>query len=252
VSPETAEALRRARAISQASDGYYDATLVPVLRVWGLGPGQQPSRVPSLPEINHALRKVDWEGVEVREDDSARRTGRHLRLDLGPVRRGRALDAAADALREAGVPAAMVEMGPDRVVFGGTPAHPWQAALPEEGSGAGRPAGELALNEGGLSVVAVRATAVGPDQVAVHRWIDPWTGYPSRDVRLVVVSAGDGGTACGFAAALAAMGAEAAAYAERRGAEVGIEALVVLESGARVTTPGMAVVGVEPASRKER
>lgn len=234
VSDETAAAVRRARAVAEASGGYFDPTLGPVRRLWGVGAGADARpRVPGLSALNHALRKVDWQAVEVRDDEPAvRRTSRHLEVDLGALARGATLDAALAALRAAGVPAALAEAPDAHAAYGGSAARPWRVELADPDTG--RPWLEVEHLEGGLGVAAARRTVV--DGVALHAGIDPWTGRPSQGERLVAVVAPDAASACAWAEALLAMGEAGPRFARER---EDLETLVLLESGERVATPGL-------------
>jgi thiamine biosynthesis lipoprotein len=253
VSAETARALRRAREVADASGGYYEPTLGPVLRAWGVGrvasadpsavagPALAP-RVPALGELNHALRKVGFEQVEVRDgEDAARRTSRHVQLDLGALGRGATVDAALARLRAGGVPAALVECGSERAAYGGTAERPWLAALAHPETAA--PLGEIAQQGGGLAVVAPHPARVG--DALVHDQIDPWTGWPARGERLVAVAAPDAASAGAWAAAIFAMGAEGPGFAAAHPGE-GLECLALLESGELAVTPGLALRRAEP------
>jgi FAD:protein FMN transferase len=235
VSEETAAALRRACALARASDGYFDPTLGPVLRAWGLRGGTP--RVPTLPEIKGALRNVGWDEIEVRDDEPAvRRTSRRLEIDLGRFGRGVVLDAALAKLRAAGVPAALAAAAEVHAAYGGSEARPWWIELAHPDTG--RPLAELELREGGLAVVAPQPVQV--DGVAVHEGIDPWTGRPAHGARLVAAVAGDAASAGGWATAIFAMGEDGPAFARQRESG-GVAALLLLESGERQTAPGLRV-----------
>jgi thiamine biosynthesis lipoprotein len=109
VSPLTAELLREALAIAQASDGVFDPTIAPELVARGARPLPFESR---LPDAN-----ATWRDVELDAQNRVR-FHRPLWLDFGGIAKGYAVDLALAAARDAGAEAAVVNAGGDLAVFG--------------------------------------------------------------------------------------------------------------------------------------
>ena len=109
VSPDTFTLLQRGLALAEASAGAFDFTIAPTLARWGL-------RDKSLARA----RAGDWRSVRLLRGARVRFT-RPAALDLGGIAKGFAVDAAIDALRAAGVEAALVNAGGDVRVFGPRP-----------------------------------------------------------------------------------------------------------------------------------
>lgn len=119
VGPEVRTVVARARAAAEASDGLYDPTVLPLMRVYGFY-GERDRR-PGDREIGRALELVDWRRVA---DDPVTGTLGLERagagLDLGSIGKGWALDRAVASLRASGVESALVDLGGN--VYGlGTP-----------------------------------------------------------------------------------------------------------------------------------
>jgi thiamine biosynthesis lipoprotein len=234
VSPQTADALRRALAIAAETDGAFDPTSPPLARLWGLESGE--ARVPRGFEIQMALRQVDWSDVEVDEERPVvQRLSRRTRIDLDGFAVGACADAAATALREAGVPAAHASAGGAHVFYGGSDRRPWRLAV---GAESGGPVAELALQRGAWAEARPRRVLRAADGTAVHDLLDPREGRPASGARWVAVTAGDAATAAAFARATFVMGADGPAFLERRESLGG---LGVLATGERWATEGLDV-----------
>jgi FAD:protein FMN transferase len=116
VDPAVLGVVERSLAASRRTRGLYDATVLPLMRLFGFyGSGRD--RYPSDREIAAALDVTGWRHVIV--DRPSGRLGlakRGVALDLGSIGKGWALDKAVEALRSEGVTSALVDVGGN--VFG--------------------------------------------------------------------------------------------------------------------------------------
>ena len=120
IDPEVATVVDSSLELFRESDGAFDITVEPLMRAWGfLGGGRH---VPTDDEARAAFRHVGAQRVHF---DRARRTIRFdddsVRIDLGGIAKGYAVDRAADALVAAGVKDALVDLTGNMVALG-TPA----------------------------------------------------------------------------------------------------------------------------------
>jgi len=114
------EVVARARSRAMRSQGVYDPTVLPLMRLYGFyGAGQE--RYPSDREIGEALDRVGWRHVAVnRAAGTLGLTRRGAGLDLGSIGKGWAVDRAVAALEAEGIESGLVDVG--RNVYGlGTP-----------------------------------------------------------------------------------------------------------------------------------
>lgn len=117
VSPELDEVLALAAAVSEASNGAFDATVAPMTRAW-----RESRRTGELPdgELLEALRGlVAWRDLRVvREGRGAQAVlGRPgMALDLGGIAKGYAAQRGVDLLRRLGYARCQVAMAGDVVV----------------------------------------------------------------------------------------------------------------------------------------
>jgi FAD:protein FMN transferase len=117
LSEDLAAVLRRAAEISEASDGAFDITIGPAVQLWKRARRQRALPVPA--DIEAARASVGWRRLILGRDSHGQWTATlkapAMRLDLGGIAKGYALDEAADALRRAGVQRFLISGGGDMV-----------------------------------------------------------------------------------------------------------------------------------------
>jgi thiamine biosynthesis lipoprotein len=111
VSDETWQVLTAAHRLSEASDGLFDITVAPTLEQAGF----LPRHADQLPAARHGR----WQDVQLLPDRRVR-LARRVRLDLGGIAKGFAVDQAIASLRDAGVASGSVNAGGDLRVLGRT------------------------------------------------------------------------------------------------------------------------------------
>jgi thiamine biosynthesis lipoprotein len=117
VSPWTFDVLTLAQQLAEESGGAFDITIASRLAAWGY-----------LPRFRRSLggeMRATWRDIELSPGRLVR-FRRPLRVDLGGIAKGFAVDRAVDALRAVGVTAALVNAGGDLRAFG---PEPWPVAI---------------------------------------------------------------------------------------------------------------------------
>ncbi len=194
VDPVLFALLQRIRGLHEATRGAFDPTVGPLMETWNFVRGT--GTVPSRERIDAALSVSGMHRVHL---DPERRTiqfeRQGMRLDLGAIGKGFALEEAVNLLREAGVKHALIHGGNSTVCALG---HPddignWNVAIPYPESH-GRQADPdrmlavVPLNETALSVSAVWSRSFEVDGRVFGHVMDPRTGWPvSRAVLSAVV-----------------------------------------------------------------
>ena len=129
LSPWTAEVLDSALSIAAASSGALDVTSTPLDSLWATW--RERAAAPPQAERAAAETLVGWR--QLRFDRATRRASlprRGMRLDLGVLARGLAIDRGIEALRAAGVERAVVDLGGSFAVLGAAPVDPrWSMGL---------------------------------------------------------------------------------------------------------------------------
>ena len=112
VSGETARVTAEAQRISKLTEGAFDVTVLPFLKLWGFGARAKPRRVPSTAEIAAVRVSVGWEKLEVRLNPPAlRKSVGELQVDLSGIAPGFAADELGDWLETHGVTNYLADVG---------------------------------------------------------------------------------------------------------------------------------------------
>jgi len=120
VSRDLGRVLARAKEISAASEGAFDVTCGNATRLWRRAIRER--ELPAADALAAALSATDWRAVELAPDAaSVRLLRRGMRLDLGGIAKGHALDRMLATLREQGVDRALVDGGGDLAASGAPP-----------------------------------------------------------------------------------------------------------------------------------
>jgi len=199
--------LVRAQEISRASQGAFDVTVGPVVRLWRRARRQH--KLPKPEQLEDARRRVGWTLVELDPKRQAVRLVQPgMRLDLGGIAKGYAADAALAVLAQHGITRALVDAGGDISLGSAPPSEPgWRIGVARlEADG---PPGQYVL-------LAHAAVATSGDtrqyvQIDGRRYshiVDPRTGIGLGDHSSVTVIAPDGMTADALASAVSVLGPE--------------------------------------------
>lgn len=120
VNPMTFDVLRQAVHFSKISEGAFDVTVGPLVDLWrAAGEANEP---PSEEDLADARRKVGFEKLIL--DDKAmtvRFAVEGMRIDLGGIAKGYAVDKAVEAMKERGALGGMVDLGGNIRCFGRAP-----------------------------------------------------------------------------------------------------------------------------------
>ncbi|MDI6775273.1 MAG: FAD:protein FMN transferase [Verrucomicrobiota bacterium] len=121
----TLAVLREALRYSEASDGAFDPTIAPVVRLWGFNNSRAPEQLPDRAAISNALTLVGWRRLALGNDTAALALP-GMSVDLGGIAKGYAVDACYDRLRAMGATNFMVNLG-GNIRVGGSPwrGEPW-------------------------------------------------------------------------------------------------------------------------------
>jgi len=213
VSPELAKLTAKALKIGRATDGAFDVTLAPVLRIWGFGAGaDRPSRLPDADELAAARENTGIGRIEVRRDPSAlRKQADALEIDLAGIAQGYSVDRLAERLDEMGATRYLVELGGELYARGHKKGRtPWRIGVEKPESGVRQIERVVELADAGMTTSGDYRDYFELEGRRFSHTIDPRTGRPvAHDLRAVTVVAEDAMTADAMATALLVMGPEA-------------------------------------------
>jgi thiamine biosynthesis lipoprotein len=190
VSPELFQLLADCMRYSRESEGAFDLTVGPLMRVWGFYKGE--GLMPGAPEISRALERVGYRHVRL---DSATSTVRFDRagveLDPGGIGKGYAVDRMIDVLRARGVSIALVSAGGSSIYgMGAPPESPegWSVTIREPGDPR-RAAAAVSLKNMSLSTSGSYEKFFFAGGKRYSHIMDPRTGRPAQGTASVSVLA---------------------------------------------------------------
>ena len=209
VQPLVADVIARSLAVWRGSDHTFDITVEPLVRAWGFIGG--PRRVPSDSEAHAAWALVGAGDVQF---DSAAGTihfaRRGMRIDLGGIAKGYAVDRAMAVLRARGVKAALVDASGNMMSLGSPPASEhWRIGLRDPRDRVPYFA-RMWLAGDAISTSANYEQFVTRDGKRYGHILDPRTGQPASGLLAVTVVAPDATTSDSWDTPLYVLGLEAA------------------------------------------
>jgi thiamine biosynthesis lipoprotein len=251
VAPDIAALLEIAKAACEDTGGAVNAALGPVLAIWherrekAAGGASAPSDlVPSLAELQAAAVHVSARDILIdRENSTVLLRHPDMRLDVGAIAKGYAVQKAVERVREAGLRSGLLNAGGNVAVIG----------APLDGRAAWRigvraPGADRLEDENASEILDIislsdgSAVTSGNDQryftAGGRRWhhiIDPETLFPAEGVTSVTVLHPNSTDAdiLSTAAFILPLDKARALLAKR-----GAEALWVLPDGSKFATPG--------------
>lgn len=236
--PELMELLQRSQTLSQASGGLFEPAIGRLVALWGferadVGLPIEPPEAAAVAELvsqRPQIAALQLGAGRVRGAYHA------LQLNLGASAKGYAVEGAIDALREAGVPAAIVNAGGDLKVLGRPGERRWRIGIRHPDGGV---LASIELEDGeALFSSGDYERYFEHGGRRYHHLLDPRTGYPARGLRAVTVLHHDATTADAAATALFVAGPDAwPAVARAMGVA---HALLLDESGRAQLTPALA------------
>lgn len=184
--------LKYAKKTWDETEGASDITVGPLVELWGFYKKQ--AHFPSREELQAAVAKVGMDKVEF--DDAARTvrfTVPGMKIDLGGIGKGLAVDRAANVLREKGIQSALLSSGTSSIVaIGAPPGKPGWTVKIRGPYNREESIDEVDLKDASLSTSAGYERFFEIDGKKYCHIFDPKTGMPAESVISVSVIAPTG------------------------------------------------------------
>lgn len=189
VSPDTLEVLRQAIEASDRTAGKFDVTFGALADVWKFDQDQD-DRIPTSAEVAARLPLVDYHAIVL--DQKAGTAFLHragVRVHLGGIGKGYAVDRAVAILRSRGLRHFMVQAGGDLYVAGHRGDRPWRLGIRDPRGPADRSFATLDLSDSTFSTSGDYERFFMKGGVRYHHLLDPDLGQPARLSRSVTIVA---------------------------------------------------------------
>jgi len=213
VSPELFEVLSRSLALAEATDGAFDPTISPVIKLWRTARKQR--QLPDPQQLAAARELVGWKHVKL---DAQRRTVELLKpgmqLDFGGIAKGYIAQQVRDLLVRRGQNRCLIAVAGD-IVAGDPPLDAdgretagWKIGVAPLDKPNGPPSRMLRLQNCSVSTSGDAFQFVEIGGVRYSHIVDPKTGLGLTQRSSVTIIAPDGANADGLATAVTILGVE--------------------------------------------
>ncbi|RDV28175.1 FAD:protein FMN transferase [Alteromonas aestuariivivens] len=183
VSEEMFNLIRYANKISQQTGGAFDITFASVGFLYNYRAAQRPDEQ----TINANLDAINYRHLELDEHNSSIRF-RHpnVKIDLGGIAKGHAVDKAVDQLITMGIEHAMVTAGGDTRLLGDRLGRPWMVGI-RDPRNPDRQAVMLPLSDIAISTSGDYERYFEEEGQRYHHIISPKTGKSTYEVQSVSI-----------------------------------------------------------------
>lgn len=234
VSKDTVDVIERALYVSRCTEGAFDITVGPIVKMWDF----EKKILPDRKIVNDSLDLVNYRNVVV---DKAHSTvflkKKGMQIDLGGIEKGYAADRAVEILKKNGISAGIVAVGGEVKPFGSKPGGgAWIVGIknPDQKSKDDELAAIVKLNGRAISTSGGYEKFFVKDGQQYHHILDPATGFPAYKCKSVSVI-GDNAPD-GFPTGIFVLGPE-------KGMEVlkkyGLDGIIVENDGEILATDGI-------------
>ena len=208
--------LSRSLEVSRDSRGAFDVTVGPLTKLWRRA--RRTRQLPAASRLADARQRVGFRFLSVDNKAGTLTLARQgMRLDLGGIAKGYAVDQALAVLRQHGITRALVD-GSGDIALGDPPPgrNGWRVAVASLRDPRAKPARFLSLANRAVATSGDAYQAVKIGGKRFSHILDPRTGLGLTTSSSVTVVARDGTTADALASAISVMGPQPGiALAER-------------------------------------
>ncbi len=186
VSQDTINVLGEAAEASALTRGKFDITFGALSDIWRFDHDQD-NVVPDRQLIETRLTRIDYRAVQV--DGTAHTafiTRPHMRVHLGGIGKGYAIDRAIALLKDRGLTDFLIQSGGDLYAAGTNGGKPWKLGIADP-RGAHEPFATVQIGDGTLSTSGDYERFFMKDGKRYHHLIDPDFGEPASGCRSVTI-----------------------------------------------------------------
>ena len=168
--------IQQSQKFAELSAGAFDITVSPLIKLWDYhNPNLQ---VPSAVDIQHALSLVNYQDI-VLENNRIKFKRPGIKIDLGGIAKGEAVDRAMSVLKKRGITDAMVNIGGNLSAMSSKLTKDKRKVWVRHPRQEGKFYGYFKMDNGSVATSGDYERFFMVDSVRYHHIIDPKTGYPA-------------------------------------------------------------------------
>lgn len=197
--------IEQAEVISKLSDGAFDITILPLLRLWNF---KSPDpRIPADTEISDKLNLVDYRRVRIKGERIFLPEA-HMGVDLSAIAKGFAVDRAIETLKNCGYKDFLVEAGGDLRAVAGELTRGRRRIWVRHPRKLDGFFATIKMNQGAVATSGDYERFFEMGGQRFHHILDPRTGYPASPIVSVTIIANAAALADAYATAVFVLGPE--------------------------------------------
>lgn len=176
VSDDTIFLLNKCIEYSELSDGYFDATILPVKDLWDFK--SENPKVPAESDIKAELTKVDYKNIGI--EGNSVTLGHGAQVDFGGIAKGYIADKIYEYIKSQGIERAIINLGGNILMVGDkSPGNLWTVGIqhPDKNQNVSLATVRVANKSVVTSGVYERYFEI--DGKVYHHLINPFTGWPA-------------------------------------------------------------------------
>lgn len=189
VSEELFRLLEQCVGYSRQSEGAFDITVGPLMKIWGFYKGS--GRVPHRAEVRMAQTRIGWQHIKLDPKSNTVRFDAPVEMDPGGIGKGYAVDRMAEILKKKGVASGIITAGRSSIyAIGAPPNEPrgWRVNVSDPRDTRKDVAEFYLKNESMSTSGSTEKFFVAGGKTYTHI-MDPRTGYPAEGMLSVSVIA---------------------------------------------------------------
>lgn len=170
--------IKSALEYSKLSDGGYDVSIGPLVKLWSIGLPE--AKVPRDDEIEEAIKNIDYTKVNI--DDSNNEvflSEKGMMIDLGSIAKGYVADDIVNILKENEVERAIIDLGGNIYAMGTkNKSDNWKIGIQNPSEDRGQIVGTIEVADKSVVTTGTYERFIEEDKVRYHHVLNPKTGYP--------------------------------------------------------------------------
>jgi len=187
ISTELFQLLAACVEYSRESDGAFDITVGPLMKVWGFYKGS--GHLPHRAEVRGAMAHVGYQNILLDPKNNTVRFAKEgVEIDPGGIGKGYAVDKMVNVLKADGITSALVSASGSSIYGIGAPPHEpgWKIKI-RDPKDASKIASEVILRDNSLSTSGNYEKFFFAEGKLYSHIMDPRTGYPSEGMLAISV-----------------------------------------------------------------